>query len=212
MTPKLFNDDTVTWANRLSKYLDQVRSLLQFKTDDARATQDGVLLWDAENSYPVVSVDGEFRQIVLSNGTLNAYVDSNVTAAAADTAYGITWTDTDASGITVSSDEITIEEPGKYLITFSAQIRSDSSSVKVFRFFPRINDVNVPGSTIVASIKDNGSTKVMSRAALFTFAKNDTLKAMWAVDDTNGWLEATAATSYAPSAPAATISIIRVNQ
>ena len=52
----------------------------------------------------------------------------------------------------------------------------------------------------------------MSRAALFTFAKNDTLKAMWAVDDTNGWLEATAATSYAPSAPAATISIIRVNQ
>ena len=53
---------------------------------------------------------------------------------------------------------------------------------------------------------------VHSRAALFTFAKNDTLKAMWAVDDTDGWLEATAATSYAPSAPAATISIIRVNQ
>ena len=138
MTPRLFNDDTVTWANRLSKYLDQVRSLLQFKTDDARATQDGVLLWDAENSYPVVSVDGEFRQIVLSNGTLNAYVDSNVTAAAADTAYGITWTDTDASGITVSSDEITIEEPGKYLITFSAQIRSDSSSVKYLGFFQEL--------------------------------------------------------------------------
>lgn len=211
MTPRLIGD-TQSWANRLTRYLDSIRSLLQFKTADAKAGQDGVLLWDNDNGYPVVSRDGEFRQIVLSNGTLNAYNDSDITATTADTAYGITWTDYTAEGITLSGDTITVEEPGLYLISFSAQIKSSSSSTVNFRFWPRVNNTDVTGSTIVASLHDNNATKVMSRSSLFTFAENDTIKAMWATDSTNGFLDAAAATSYAPASPSVTISIVRVHQ
>jgi hypothetical protein len=34
---------------------------------------------------------------------------------------------------------------------------------------------------------------------------------MWAVDSTSGFLEAAAATAFAPAAPASTISIVRLH-
>ena len=212
MTPRLLSDEIQSWANRLTRYLDSIRSLLQFKTADAKAGQDGVILWDNDNGYPVVSKNGAFRQIVLSNGTLNAYNDTDITAAAINTAYGVTWSDYTAEGISVSGDTITIEEPGLYLISFSAQIKSTSSSTVNFRFWPNINGSDIPGSTIIASLHDNNATKVMSRSSLFTFAENDTIKAMWATDSLTGFLDAATATSYAPASPSVTISIVRIHQ
>lgn len=44
MTPRLLSDEIQSWANRLTRYLDSIRSLLQFKTADAKAGQDGVIL------------------------------------------------------------------------------------------------------------------------------------------------------------------------
>lgn len=211
MTPKLINEDTITWANRLSKYLDQVRSLLQYKTNDAKATQDGVMLYDPINEYPVVSVDGTFRQVVLSDGKFSGIATSNVTAASANTAYTIDWDSTPlAEGITESNGVITFQEAGVYMISFSAQLYSSSSSQKTFWFFPRVNGVDVTGSTIKAVISENSETKVMSRTSLFTFSENDTIEAMWAVDSTSAWLNAASSESFAPSAPSATINIVRI--
>lgn len=213
MTPKLFDQNIQQWANRLTKYLDQVRSLLQFKTDDAKATQDGVLLWDSTNKYPVVSKDGEFRQVVLADGQCFCSRTTDVTAAAANTAYAITFDTTTASdGITVSGDTITFLHGGNFTLSFTAQVYSDSSSTKHFWFFPEINGTNATGSTIKTSIHDNELTTVVSRTALFSMAKNDTMRVMWAVSNTDGWLEAFPAESFAPATPAATLSIVRVSQ
>ena len=211
MTPKLINDDTVTWANRISKYLDKVRSLLQYKTNDAKATQDGVMLYDPINKYPVVSVDGEFRQVVLSDGKFSGVASSNVQAAQINTAYVIDWDVISLSeGITESNGVITFKEAGVYMISFSAQLYSSSSSQKTFWFFPRVNGADVTGSTIKAVISENSETKVMSRTSLFTLNENDTIEAMWAVSSTSAWLNAAPAESFAPSAPAATISVVRI--
>jgi hypothetical protein len=68
----------------------------------------------------------------------------------------------------------------------------------------------VGGSTIVASLHNNGATIVVSRTAIFSFAAGDVLNVMWATDGANGLLKAHSATAYAPSAPSVTLAITRV--
>ena len=213
MTPKLIGDEIQVWANKLTRYLDQTKSMLTRKLSTAKATEDGILLWDADNKYPVVSKDGEFRQIVLSDGQCFCSSTVNQVAASANTAYSITFNQSQTTdGISVSGDTITFNRSGAFLIAFTAQILSSSSSTKSFWFFPEINGVNADGSTMKASLHDNNLTTVVSRTVLFNMSKNDTMRAMWATDDVNGWLDAAIATSFAPASPSVTLSIIRVSQ
>ena len=53
------------WASNVITYLQRVASRLAFKSDDARASENGVILYDNVNGYPVVAKDGEWRQIVI---------------------------------------------------------------------------------------------------------------------------------------------------
>lgn len=194
-------------------YLRRTASRLQFKSTTSPATEDGVILWDAANGYPVVSKNNMWRQIVLADGTAIFNQDVSITAAAANTAYKIELDLVTANAITLTGSpatEITFQDGGLYLISFTAQISSSSSSAVEFRFWPRLNGVDVSGSTIVASLHNNGSTIVVSRSAIFDLNANDVLSVMWATDSTSGFLEAHAATAYAPSSPSITLAITRV--
>lgn len=205
--------DIQVWAQNVVSYLQRTASRLSFKRGDARATEDGVLLWDETNSYPVISKDGEFRQIVLADGYAFLGQDNDITAAAVDTAYAITY-DTPAmsSGISqgTPASRITFAEGGVYVLSFSGQVTSTSSSTVTFRFWPRINGTNVAGSTIVTNLHQNNATNVVSRTAIFNVTAGDYLEVMWSVSSTSGYLHATAATAYAPSAPSTSLSITRI--
>ena len=61
------------------------------------------------------------------------------------------------------------------------------------------------------ALHQNGSVLVVSRSAIFDVSANDYLEAMWAVDSTSGFLDATTATAFAPAAPASTIAITRLH-
>jgi len=205
--------DLAVWANDLRRWLARSWDNLTFKDPAAAATQDGVILWDAVGGYPIVSKGGVWRQIVLADGYAIFGQDTNVTAAAANTAYKIALDNIASAGITLTGSpatEITFIEGGLYEIAFTAQIASASSSTVNFRFWPRINTVDVAGSTIVASLHNNGATITVSRTAIFNFAAGDVLNVMWATDSTNGRLTAHAATAYAPAAPSVTLAITRV--
>ena len=211
--PEPFGEDWKTWARRMMQYLSQVRIPLVQQTGDESAADDGQLMWDREGPYPVVSLDGEWRQLVIANGYAFFGQDADITAAAANTAYSITF-DAPAmsSGITqgTPASRITFEEGGVYLLAFSAQITSTSSSTVAFRFWPRINGTDADGSTIVSNLHQNDATTVVSRTAVFQVSAGDYLEVMWAVDSTSGYLHATAATAYAPSAPSASLSVTRI--
>lgn len=205
--------DLRTWGEDLRRFLGRFWDNVSFKVDGATPTSNGVLLWDDVNGYPVISKNNEWRQIVLADGYAIFGQDADITAAAADTAYKIALDSVSAQGITLTGSpltEITFVEGGLYSIAFTAQIASSSSSTVNFRFWPRVNGSDVAGSTIVASLHNNGSTITVSRTAIFQFAANDYLEAMWAVDSTNGYLHAHAATAYAPAAPSVTLVITRV--
>lgn len=211
------------WATDVHNYLrtaggnavEPETILMQHQIGGEKATVDGLLMWDTAG-YPVVSKGGEWRQVLLADGYAVLVQDANITAAASSTAYAIQY-DTPAFADGISLDgtnptRIVFSEAGLYRIGFTAQISSSSASTVTFRFWPRVNLNDVAGSTIVVTLHNNGASTVVSRDGIFQFAAGDFLEVMWATDSTSGFLEAHAATAYAPASPSTTLTIARVQQ
>ena len=211
--PEPRDKDWQTWGRRMMSYLSQTRSALVQQTGDESAADDGTLMWDRENLYPVVSKDGAWVQVVLEGGKYAGAIPTDQTAASTNTAYALTYTSSTADGITngTPASRLVFGEAGQYMVSFSAQIASTSSSTVNFWFWPRVNGTDVTGSTMKNALHQNGSVLVVSRSAIFEFSAGDYLEAMWAVDSANGFLDATAATAFAPAAPASTIAITRLH-
>ncbi len=223
IVPVPTNQTLMRWATDVHNYLrtsgttavEPETVLMQHQIGGEKATVDGLLMWDTAG-YPVVSRDGVWHQLTMGNGHAIFAQDNNITAAAANTAYAIQF-DSPALAENISLDptnttRIVFGDGGLYRISFTAQIRSSSGSTVEFRFWPRVNGTNVAGSTMVASLHNNGATIVVSRDSIFQFAAGAYLEAMWATTSTNGYLEAHAATAYAPASPSATMAISRVQQ
>ena len=208
-----FTTDAKAWAENLRRFLAKALNQLDAKDASSSAAEDGVLLWDRENGYPVVSKSGVWRQVILEDGNASLYIPANVTAAAANTAYPLTFTIGTANGISLGtpSSRIVFAEGGEYLLAFTAQITSTNSSQVNFWFWPRINGVDIPTSAIRTSLSSNGATDVVARSAIFSMSAGDYLEAYWAVDDTTASLIAHTATAFAPSTPAATLAITRIH-
>ena len=207
--------DLRQWGRSLSNYLQRNLSKLGFKTADDNPSEDGVILWDREKQYPVVSKGDEFVQIILEDGHASLYRTADVTAAAANTAYAIEFSaPTGAKSISLDGTDptkIVFDETGEYLVMFSAQVASSSASTVTFYFWPRLNVSDAPNNTMVNSLHNNGATFVTSRSAKFDVSAGDYLQVMWATSSTSGRLDATAATAFAPAAPASTLHITRIH-
>ena len=211
--PNPLGPDWKPWGERLVDYLNRIRSKLEFKASNAVATDDGVILWDT-SGYPVVSKSGEYRQIVLADGYA-AFVSNTDQTTTANTATAITWDSRPfGDGVTLGSpaSRVVFEEAGYYMIAFSVQVTSSSSSTKTLYFWPKVNGADVANSTIKVSLHNNGGTVVMSRSAIFNFAAGDYLEAMWATDDATVSLDASAATAFAPATPSVILNVTRLRQ
>lgn len=211
--PEPQGEDWKQWGRRLMTYLGQTRIPLVQQTGSESAADDGQLMWDRANKYPVVSKNGAWVQIVLEDGRYLGAITADQTAASADTAYALTYTSSIADGVTngTPASRLVFSEAGEYMISFSAQISAGSSSSVDFYFWPRINGSDVTGSTMVNTLKNNGARLVVSRSSIFEVSAGDYLEAMWATSDTNGFLDATVATAFCPAAPASTIAITRLH-
>jgi hypothetical protein len=61
-------DNWTNWAQRLSAYLTQTRSILRHKVAGESAKDNGIILWDGATNLPVVSIDGVYAGLVTANG------------------------------------------------------------------------------------------------------------------------------------------------
>jgi hypothetical protein len=215
IAPPPQGDQWKPWAERLVSYLSRIRTLLSTRIDSDNPSQDGIILWDREG-YPVVSKGGEFRQVVLADGYAQFIRTTNQQAATINTAYGIAWdTMVFGDGITLDptdNTKIVFPETGKFILSFSAELKSSSGSTKTIWIWPRINGVDASGTTMKTTLHTNNQDIVVSRTAIFEMQAGQYLQAMFAVDDVQIWIDAPAATAFAPSAPAATLSITRYMQ
>ena len=203
------------WGEDLVRFLNRTYSKLQFKITGNTPAENGILLWDDENGYPVVSLNNEWRQVALADGKGLFYDTTDQTAAAVNTAYAITFNSTGFSdGISIGSptSRITFDEAGLYYISFTVQVTSNNASLKTLYFWPRVNGTDIAGSTMKLSVDSNGGSTVESRSALFNMSAGDYLEAYWATSDTNATLDASAATAFCPATPSVTLAAFRVQK
>jgi hypothetical protein len=195
------------------QFMSQTRSPLVQRTGGESAADDGTLMWDRSYEYPVVSKGGEWRQIVVEGGQANFVKTSDVTPALANTAYKLTY-DAPSGNTKITqgtpASRIVFEEAGEYVLSFSAQISSTSASTVHFYFWPTINGSNVNGAMTTA-LHQNNATVVTSRTQIFTVAANDYLEVNYMIDNTDGFLNYTAASSPVPAIPSSTLSITRTH-
>ena len=206
--------DLASWAENLRRYLGKALNQLDAKDATASAAEDGVLLWDRINGYPVVSKNGVWRQIVLANGVAHLEITSDVTAASANTAYPLTFSIMAGSvGVTLGTpaSRVVFTEGGAYTLSFTAQTHSSSGSTVNFWFWPRLNGVDIVDSAMQNTLHQSNATMIISRTQIFNVNAGDYLEAYWATDGTQGSLQHHAANAFAPATPAATLAISRVN-
>lgn len=201
------------WGRQLTQYLTLNLSKLGFKTADDNPSDNGIILWDDVNGYPVVSKNNEFRQIVLEDGHYDGTVSTNQTAASINTAYALTFTEDLARSITngTPASRLIVEEAGQYSVTYSMQMASTSAATVTMWFWTRINGTDISKSAMENTLHQNGSTLVVTKSAILQLSAGDYIEIMWATDSTSGYLEAVAATSFAPATPSATISMVRLH-
>ena len=215
LAPPPFGPEWKGWGERLVDHLNRIRSKLVFKQAGDSSNEDGIILYDNTNKYPVVSIDGVYKQIVLADGHGDFVISSDYAYAAADTTYELSYTaDSNNEGLPINGSRITFSETGYYLVSFSAQIFRSSASTVEFVFWPKKNGTNMTGSTIRAALHGNAETTVVSRAVIIHAIANDYLEVATACNSTNGSLKAFAANgiSNEPACPATTLTIIRVHR
>ena len=208
-----FTPDIQAWAENIRKFLGKALNQLDAKDQYSSASEDGVILWDRTNKYPVVSKDGAFVQIVLEDGHYDGTVSTNQIAASINTAYSLTFTQDLAEGITngTPASRLIVDEAGQYSVTYSMQMVSTSASTVTMWFWTRINGTDISKSAMKNTLHQNGSTLVVTKNAILQLSAGDYIEIMWATDSTSGYLEAVAATSFAPATPSATISMVRLH-
>jgi hypothetical protein len=201
------------WGERLNTFLARTRDKLRFLQSGDRATQDGILLWDTAAEQVVVSHDGEWVGLG-HNDYGSFYTTTTFTAAAANTAYPITWSDVVAEAHITRDDtntsRIYFDHAATYQIDFSCELQSGSNSSKTIYIFPRINGTDIPYSTMVHSVKNSGESQTISRSGIFTVEAGDYLEAVYAVTDTALKIQGSAATAFSPAAPSATLMVTEV--
>ena len=212
--PEPNGDDWKSWARRMMQYLGQTRIPLVQQTGDESAADDGQLMWDRINQWPVISRNGVWRQIVIANGVAHLEITTDQTAASTNTAYPLTYTIMAGSvGVSLGTPDsrIIFAEGGSYTLSFTAQTSSTSGSTVNFWFWPRINGVDIADSGMQNTLHQNGATMIVSRTQIFNVNAGDYLEAYWATDSTSGSLQHHAANAFAPATPASTLSISRIN-
>jgi hypothetical protein len=201
------------WAETIRRFLGKALNQLDAKDQYSSASEDGVILYDRVNGYPVVSKNGEWRQIVLEDGHYDGTVSTNQTAASTNTAYTLTFTQDLSEGIAngTPASRLVVTEAGEYSVTYSMQMASTSAATVTMWFWTRINGTDISKSAMENTLHQNGSTLVVTKTAILQLSAGDYIEIMWATDSTSGYLEAVAATSFAPATPSATISMVRLH-
>lgn len=75
--PEPYGDDWKTWARRLMIYLGQTRSAIVQQIGGETASEDGYLMFDRSNLYPVVSQSGSYKEVVVKQSAPSSSVGAS---------------------------------------------------------------------------------------------------------------------------------------
>lgn len=147
----------------------------------------------------------------LRNRAYGSFYDTTTqTAAAINTAYGITFNSTDlTNNVYVGSptSRIYVAKPGVYNIQFSAQLDNTSGGDHLAYIWLRVNGTDVSNSAGETRIKGNAGELVAAWNYVQQFKQDDYFELMWSVSDTAVQIRAQAAAAPVPAIPSVILTV-----
>ena len=150
---------------------------------------------------------------VLGSGSLRYgtfYDTTDQTAAAPNTAYAITFNNTDLSaGVYrgTPTSRIYVDRPGAYNFQFSAQLESITGVGKTIFIWPRINGTDVPDSATKIHLQGVNDAYVAAWNFVLRMNTGDYFELMWATSDTGAQILADPATAFCPAIPSVILTV-----
>jgi hypothetical protein len=138
------------------------------------------------------------------------YDTTTQTAAAINTAYGLTFDTTDlTNGVYIGSptSRVYVDKPGVYNIQFSAQLDNTSGGDHLAYIWLRVNGTDVAYSAGQTRIKGNAGELVAAWNYVYQFNQNDYFELMWSVSDTSVQVLAQAAAAPVPAIPSVILTV-----
>jgi hypothetical protein len=138
------------------------------------------------------------------------YDTTTQTAAAINTAYGITFNSTDLSfGVRIGTpaSRIYVDSEGVYNFQFSMQLDKVSGGVGLFYLWARINGVDQANSATQIRLQGNNAETVAAWNFVYKMTAGDYLELMWSVDTVDITIQAFAAAPPVPGIPSAILSV-----
>jgi len=134
------------------------------------------------------------------------------TAAAANTAYAMTFTNTDLTNqiSVINNSKITFKNRGYYNIQFSTRIKQTSALPYYIWIWLRTKGTNTPNTTGKIAIQATNNETVASWNYMVNVLGGDYVELMWAVENTSIQLFYDAATAFAPAAPSVIATAVSV--
>lgn len=151
----------------------------------------------------------QFRQ--LRYGTF--YDTTTQTAAAINTAQGITFNSTDLSfGVRIGTpaSRIYVDSDGIYNFQFSMQLDKVAGGVGLFFLWPRINGLDQANSATQIRLQGNNAETVAAWNFVYRLGAGDYLELMWSVDTADITIQAFAAAPPVPAIPSAILTVTTV--
>ena len=136
-------------------------------------------------------------------------------AGSTNTAVAVVFDTTEVSnGISLGTpaSRLVAANAGLYNFSVNFQVLSNSASAKNGYFWFRKNGVDIASSTTRLTLSANGEYSPVQNIDFISLAATDYIEVMFAVDDTNLWLDASAATAFSPAAPAVMVAVTQVQQ
>lgn len=172
-----------------------------------------VPIWDTVTLYVTRPWYRFFYNVytLLGSGSLRYgtfYDTTDQTAAAANTAYAITFNNTDLSAgvyLGTPTSRIYVDRPGAYNFQFSLQFVSSNANEHLAYVWARINGVDVAQSATKVTLKNN--SVVAAWNFVLKMNTGDYFELMWATASTDVSIQADPATAFCPAIPSVIMTV-----
>jgi hypothetical protein len=140
-----------------------------------------------------------------------SFFDSTTqTAAATNTAYGLTFNNTDLSygvELGIPTSRVYVRSASVFNIQFSAQLDNTSGGTHFAYIWLRVNGVDVPSSAGKIRLQGHNSETIAAWNYVYKFKANDYFELMWAVSDTAVVVLAEPAAGVVPAIPSIILTV-----
>ena len=139
------------------------------------------------------------------------YDTTTQTAALTNTAYPITFNNTDISdGVRLrspSTSEVEVDTEGLYNFQVSIQLDCTTGSNREVWVWVRKNGADIPNSAFYVTIQNNNSELLQAFNLFANMKAGDYVQFMWAVGNTDAQLATFAASAFAPAVPSIILTV-----